>query len=193
MSDFRDELEINKYELADLLEDHPNKFLKYAEAHADAIEERDKLKSKYDLEKSQAKDDLELVRAQLELKILTNYKDHGLSKSPSDKLREVWVISRDEYQKALDNYRFICDDFNKAMAEAEHKINVLKGAKEAFEHRKSSMDNLTKLMVNGFYSAKLPTELKEEIENKRERELEERSREKTNETIKRRARRKQGE
>lgn len=184
--EYRDEIRINKFELADLLEHHQDLYLKWGEAHADAIHERDKLKSKFDLEKADAKDELEYVRAGLELDILTNYEKHGFKKAPSDKVREVWVIRQDKYQDALGKYRDVVSDFNDKLIDAEHEINVLKTVKEAFEHRKADLDNLCRLMVGGFYSAKLPTGLEGEVKEKRDRELAERSRERTNANARRR-------
>ena len=186
MADYREEVKINRYELADLLEHHQDLYLKWGEAHADAIYVRDQLKNKFDLEKADAKDELEYVRAGLELDILTNYAKHGFSKAPSDKVREVWVIRQDQYQDALGKYRDTAAEFNNKLIDAEHEINILKTVKDAFEHRKSDLDNLVKLMVGGFYSAKLPTGLKEEVEEKRDKELTERSRERTNANARRR-------
>jgi hypothetical protein len=48
-------------------------------------------------------------------------------------------------------------------------------------------------MVSGFYSAKLPVDLKEEVAEKRDRALEERSRERTSESGNRRLKRMKGE
>jgi hypothetical protein len=193
MAGYADEIRINKYQLAELWEVHQDLFLKYGEQHADAIQERDRLKGQLDLAKADSKDELDFVKSRLELEVLTEYKKFGFSKPPSDKLREAWVLTQKKYQDALVEYRNVLADIGNKMAEANHKVDVLKVVKEAFEHRKEALDNLTRLMVSGFYSAKLPVDLKEEVAEKRDRALEERSRERTSESGNRRLKRMKGE
>jgi len=181
--DIRDDLYINKYELADLWEEHTNNFMDWGERLSDAIEERDKLKGRFDLEREDAKDELNYTKAKIEIDIRTNYTKYNLKKAPTDKYCEVLVIASDEYQDALMDYRRIVERCNKELAEAEHKINVMKIAKEAFEHRKSALDNLTRLMVGGFYQAKLPKDLKEEVG---EQKTEDQAKDSISETMNRR-------
>jgi hypothetical protein len=183
---YRDDLRINKYELESLLETHTDRFMDWGEKYSDAILERDETKVEVDIDKAKAKDQLEEVRASMDLKIRTNYEYFGLKKAPTEKLVESLITISVEIIAAKQKYYGIMEELGKRMAKAEHNVNVLKVVKEDFEHRKSNLDSLTRLLVGGFYSAKLPKDLKEEVITKRDEKFEERSRESSQESIRRR-------
>lgn len=183
---YREDLEISKYELAELWETHQMRFMDWGEKYSDAVRERDELKTEIEIDKAKAKDELEAVKAHLDLQIRTNYEYYGLKKSPTEKLVESLIAKSPEFTQAKANLYVILEQCGKDLAKAEYNVNVLKVAKEAFEHRKTSLDNLTRLMVSGYYSARMPQDLAPEIKEERERKLDQKARDSANESIRRR-------
>jgi hypothetical protein len=187
-SKFKENLRVNRYELAELLESHTDRFMDCGEAWSEAIAERDELKVEADVEKAMAKDEMEKTRAKLDLEFRRNWRNYDLKKAPTDKTVESLVMSSDILSEAKKKYYETLKKYGMMLSDAEYHINILKSGKEAYDHRKSALDNLTRLMVSGYYSCKLPAELKEDVMTKREERMEERARETTNETMSRRRR-----
>lgn len=187
---YREDLEISKFELAELWETHQMRFMDWAEKLAESIEEKDEIKLETELDKAKAKDELESVKAHLDLQIRTNYEYFGLKKAPTEKLVESLIAKSPEFVEAKQKYYAIMEQCGKDLAKAEYNVNVLKAAKDAFEHRKTALDNLTRLMVGGFYSARLPKDLAPEIKEEREKKLDQKARDSANESIRRRRRQK---
>jgi hypothetical protein len=183
---YRDDLRVNKFEVIELLETHTDKFMDWGEKYSDAVLERDETKVEVDIDKAKAKDQLEEVRAHMDLKIRTNYEYFGLKKAPTEKLVDSLITKSPEIISAKQIYYGTMEELGKKLAKAEHNVNVMKIVKEDFEHRKSVLDSLSKLLISGFYSAKLPKALEPEIKEGREKRLDERSRESSQESIRRR-------
>lgn len=183
---YRDDLRVNKFEVIELLETHVDKFMDWGEKYADSILERDEIKVEVDIDKSKAKDQIEIVKAHMDLKIRTNYEYFGLKKPPTERLVESLITKSSEIVDAKAQYYDTMEELGKKLAKAEHNVNVMKAVKEDFDHRKSCLDALSRLLMQGFYSAKLPRALEPEIKEARERKLDERSRESSQESIRRR-------
>lgn len=109
---------------------HASKCQYYGDRLADAIFERDQLKS-----------NLKLVEAELGDKLMREWGNYYESK-PSEALRYGWVIQQDSYKIALDKYHV-----------SEHNVNLLKSADKAFDARGYSLGNITTVLVSGFSSA----------------------------------------
>lgn len=169
---YHEQLKVDRYNLADLLETHQDKYIDWSDLYAEAVKERDDLQEERDFKKGEAKDNLEKVRALLDDEIRTNFKEHGYEKV-SDKSVETWIIRQTSYQEALKNLRTVTHDYAVKVNTAEFKVNKLKGALTAFEHRKSSMDNLVKLHGQGYWSARIPRDVQEEVDAQKESETQE--------------------
>jgi len=113
---------------------------------------------------------------------------YGMKKPPTNPAVESLILDCKDFSEQKKKYYDIISEYGKRLAQAEYAVNVLKVAKDAFDHRKYAMDNLTKLLVSGFYSAKLPKDLKDEVLEEREKRLETRARESADQTIQRRRR-----
>jgi hypothetical protein len=183
---YKEDLQISRWELAELWENHTDHYIKWGENLSSAIQERDETKLEAELEKSKAKDELDSLRAHLDLKFRVEFKYFGLSKPPTDKLVVSLIDQSQEFIEAKKKYLSVIEKYGKMLLKAEYNANVMKSAKDAFDHRRSAMENLTKLLVGGFFSAKLPKELKEEVVSKRDAVLDERARASSNESIRRR-------
>lgn len=185
MSDYFEDLQINKYDVVELWEDHSTRFMQWGESYAEAVYEKDTLESKANYEKSIAKDDLEFIKSDVGFDVKSDYKNYGFSRQPSDKVVEMYINKNKKCQEALENLRDVTQKYNIQMAEANHKVNLLKIAKEAFEQRTKALTGLTSLLTGGFYSAKLPREIAEDVKGQKD-QTEVRAREEVSETIRRR-------
>ena len=186
MPTYKEDLQINKWELADLWETHVDRYVDWGEKWAEAIQNRDQVKLECELKKAQAKDEVDKEKARLGIYFRKEFKKEGFEKQPTDKFVESLVESSEEFIDAKKKYYAIMKECGRDLARAEYQVNVLKVAKDGFDQRRSSMENLTKLLTGGFYSAKLPKALEPEIKEERERHLDERSREQSAENLRQR-------
>ena len=127
--DYTSDLKIDQDNLSDEWLEQPSLYMYYAEAHADAL-----------LEKEKASDELDLVFAELESQIISKWESH-FEKYPSEGARKSWIIRQERYKKSLEKYH-----------KKSHNVNILAAAKVAFDHRKKALENLVSLFIGGFHS-----------------------------------------
>ena len=128
MSDFDEDLSIDKYRLDEECLSHSSRYAYYSEAQAVA-------KSNV----SKAKDNLEFVTAEANLRIRKEYAEKG------EKFTEAVIAS----QLTLDK------DVNEAKSKLREEEEVyarLSVAVQAMETRRSELDNLVKLYCAGYFS-----------------------------------------
>lgn len=130
--DFQKELSINKYRLDEECLSHSSKYAYYAEAQALAKSEVAK-----------AKDNLEYVYAEANLRIRADYEKQG------KKVTEALIAST----IALDEEVI---DAKKKVREAEEIYNRLSVAVQAMDTRRSELENLVKLYCAGYFSNVVP-------------------------------------
>jgi hypothetical protein len=106
----------------------PTLFMQYAQKHAQAIRLRNK-----------AKEQLDLIRAQLERRIRREPGKYQLEKVTESQIFSC-VLEQPEYQEATER-----------LQDAEYNVAILAGAKEAFDHKKEALQSLTKLFTSAFY------------------------------------------
>lgn len=126
--DFEKDLSINKYKLDEECLSHSSIYFRYAEAQQTAKSEVSKMKDK-----------LELVLAEANIRIRSEFIEQGV------KFTEALVTSHlakdEEVLKVKEELR-----------EAEEIYAKLSVAVIAMEHRKSELDNLVKLYCSGYFS-----------------------------------------
>ena len=127
---YEKDLHIDKDALEDCLIDQPSLYGKWSNAWARAVRERD-----------QAKETLNIVKADLDMKIRKNWDILGFDKKPTDMAIITWICAQEDYRGA-----------NLVLIEAAYAVNVLETAKWAFQHRKDALDNLVKLFLSNYYS-----------------------------------------
>ena len=127
---YEKDLNIDKDSLEDCLVEQPELYAKWSTIWADAQRERD-----------QAKDNLNVEKARLDMKIRKNWDILGFDKKPTDMAITTWICAHDDFRKV-----------NFALINATHAVNVLEAAKWAFQHRKDALDNLVKLYLNNYYA-----------------------------------------
>ncbi len=126
---FEKNLEIDKFALDDELLLQAILYLKWSEAKAQAEMERDK-----------SKEQLDLVKAKLDISIRKNPGIFGLEKITEGAISNI-ILVQDEYQQAEIAY-----------LEYRYSHNVISGALEALNHKKSALENLVKLFLNNYWA-----------------------------------------
>ena len=91
-------------------------------------------------ERDEAKEQLNLKKADLDMKIRKSWDILGFDKKPTDMAITTWICAQKEYR-----------DKNFLLIQATYHVNVLEAAKWAFQHRKDALDNLTKLFLSNYY------------------------------------------
>lgn len=148
---FKDDLIVDKYNLHLEWEKQPSLYMKWAELHANALQDQDR-----------AKEQLDLVRANVDSKIRKNPDEYGLEKVTESAI-SACIPKQEEYQVA-----------QSALIEAKRNVAVLAGAKEAMAHKKKAIEMLTQLVIFGYYSdPKIPKDFVDKMGDKRRREINE--------------------
>lgn len=133
-NDFKKDLVLNKNMLDFHALEQPELYGKWASEWANAV-----------LKREQAKDRLNLARAECDEIIRKDPKDYGWDseKSPTEKFIEAKILTHKKYTKALQEYQ-----------EAAHDANVMGIAKDSIEMRGKSLDMLTRLFAASYFSTK---------------------------------------
>ena len=127
--DFEDDIQLNKFDLDNEWQKQPALVFLYGKEHAIKCAERDRVKEK-----------LAVYRGDLELRIRNNPESYDLPK-----ITEGAVTAAIGQDKSIRSY-------NKDIIELTEDINVLAVAVKAFEHKRASLDGLTKLEWQHYFS-----------------------------------------
>lgn len=184
---YQEDLKINRYCLEEEWTDHQEKYMQYAEAYSEAVRVRDDAKEELNFYKSKAQSEVDKVKAELDIEIRTKYYSFGYEKI-TEAIVASWIARQDKYQEVLAKYREIVREHMKKLNQAEYQVNVLDGVKRSFEHRKTAMDNLTRLMIGGYYSSKPAKDVGETVKKSHQERIESTMHEGLKESFKRRGR-----
>ncbi len=127
---YKDDLKINKYELDEEWLKQPTLFINWAEEFVDAQADRDR-----------KKEQLDLVRAELDNAIRSEPEKFGLAKVTEGAIQNI-ILTEGSYRDAQDKY-----------LTAVKQAKILDVAKEAFDHKKKALENLTSLFLAGYFSS----------------------------------------
>jgi len=133
---YEEELKINSGKIEEALVDHANLFMKYAELHANAIKEKDRLKQR-----------LELIYSELDAELRSNYQSY-FARKPTENQIKNWISVHPKYTKAQGLY-----------AESCHDVNITAGAKEAFSQRRYILGHIVSMKLTGIFADPKPTEV----------------------------------
>ena len=128
--DYEKDLHIDKDSLEECLVEQPELYAKWSNIWAEATRERD-----------QAKENLNIKKADLDMKVRKSWDILGFDKKPTDMAITTWICAHGEYREA-----------NSELIQATYAVNVLDAAKWSFQHRKDALDNLVKLYLNNYYA-----------------------------------------
>lgn len=126
-------LTIDKYDLENEWAEHPSMVHSWAENAANAL-----------LQFDEAKQKLELAKAETDREIRSSPKDFDLEKI-TDKSVESTVITQPEYQAALRN-----------LNSARHDLKIADAAMIGLEHRRKGLALMVELWIRKYYSNKEP-------------------------------------
>lgn len=129
MSEFTDDLKIDKYALDEEAATHSEKYGEWILKYSQAVLERDRQKQKVDL-----------LRAQLSKRYRKKLATSAV-KRVTDAMVEVEVTCDEELQEELDT-----------LHQMNYAVNVLAGAKSAFDQRKKAISDLTQLFISSYFS-----------------------------------------
>jgi hypothetical protein len=126
---FNKSLEIDKFALDEEWLKQASLYFQWSLIYSQALMERDRNKQK-----------LELVKAELESQIRANPERFNLKKGTEGEISSS-ILLQDEYKEALEIYQ-----------KSVYDLNIISSAIEALNHKKTALDNLTKLFLSGYYS-----------------------------------------
>jgi len=129
MSEFEDQLKIDKFNLDEEWVNQPSLYGFYASEVSDAQRALDKAKEK-----------VEVIRSKLVVNI-NKFPQKFNFKKVTASITEAIIVSDTEYRDALDE-----------MHERKYELSILQGAVRAFDHRKSALENIVKLHSQQYFS-----------------------------------------
>jgi len=128
-SELKKQLAIDKYALDDEWVEQPARYFYWAEKYADAVRNRD-LKMK----------ELEMVKAEVDRDIRSNPGKYGLAKVTEGAVSAL--LSLDESIRKLEL----------ELIDLKRDVNILSAAKDAFDQRRSALENEVRLWIALYYS-----------------------------------------
>jgi hypothetical protein len=131
--DFQKDLDIDKFSLDDEWAKQPSTFHKWSMQLAEAEMERDK-----------AKEEIDLVRAELDLAIRTDPIKFKLEKITESAVNSA-IITNEKYRKSLDEYN-----------QLKYNHRIIQSAIESLNHKKYALDNLVRLFLSEYYLRDAP-------------------------------------
>lgn len=133
MSEYYQDLVIDRFRLEEECVDQPRRFMKWSEDYAEAVFKRDK-----------AKQNLKIVSAQVQQRVRQDPELYGV-------VAGTRGVTEGAIQAALDTHHEILDAEDNLL-EAEKNLQILKAAKESFDDRKRQLTNLVHLQLGQYYS-----------------------------------------
>jgi len=160
-----DEIQEDKHIDPDALDvawiEQANLFYKYSHILNEALEKKNDLKLELEYEKEQ----LDAIKARIDLEIRRNPENFDLPKLTESVVSSA-IILQPEYKKALDNLY----DKKKQFNEVQNRVNQLYSCVNTMEQRKSALENLGKLLTQQYFSSpESPRNLSWEYHNKTKR------------------------
>ena len=161
MSDYAEDLKINKFDLETEWLNQPSLYFHYSKLAIDAK-----------LEVDQAKEDLEFTKADLNLNIRSNPGNYNVEKVTNESVAAAMVCDV-EYETRVREYN-----------EARHAYETINAAVRAMEQRKSALENLVRLQLSGIHSTP-------KVDGATQKEMDEVVQESTKQQIRRRRKNKE--
>ena len=141
---YQEDIKIDKYHLDTCWEEQQELSIKYSELSVDA----NKQKEQSELNVEIIEEDLKTILANLVLEVKFNYRDYNFEKPPSDSAANAWAITQDKYKEKQQELR----EVRKEAIEARDLAFRLRNVAREFSERRFSLQELTKLFLNGYYS-----------------------------------------
>lgn len=127
---YRTEIQIDPNNLEDEWINQPSLYLKYSEAYANAVANKDRAKS-----------NLEVVYANIDAKVRVDWDEFGFDSKPTEPAIKQFILKNAKYRNAI-----------KSHVMAVKEANLMAGVKHSFDHRRKALENLVQLTISGFHS-----------------------------------------
>ena len=128
---YRNDLSIDIGMLEVHWSEHSKTYMKWAEIYAEAVSIRDRKKEEFELES-----------ARLDKAIRTSPQiTYGLPEKTTEAMISATIKQQDSYKK-----------LSQELIDENEVVNILAGAKTAFEHRKKALEGLTQLFCASYFS-----------------------------------------
>lgn len=124
----KEDLKIDKYSLDEEWLKQPSLYLEWAEQVVEAQSNRDR-----------KKEQLDVVKAELDIDIRSNPEKYGISKITEGAIQNI-ILTEGSCRDANDNY-----------LKSVETVRMLEIARESLEHKKKALESLTQLYLNGYY------------------------------------------
>jgi hypothetical protein len=128
---YPDDLQIDKFNLAEEWEHQPTLYMYWAEEAVYAQTQRDRVSEQ-----------LKLLAAQLDSDIRINWKAYGFPKAPTEGAIKAAIEQQESYMEKKE-----------ALAKATEHAKIMEAARSGMDHKRRALDNLTDLQIAGFYGA----------------------------------------
>jgi len=142
--EYFEEINVDEHALDFELKRQSQLIMKYVKLQVTALTEKDRAKEK-----------LEQVAAELDIKIRKDPSAYGLDKVTETAIKNVIILS-DEYKKQTEEY-----------LDCKEDEGTFSGVLKALDHKKKSLEKLSDLWVAGYYSSPV---IKKEIEQQANKE-----------------------
>lgn len=104
-----------------------------------------------DTEAKRSKENLEVVKAELYLSIRKQMEEEG--EKVTEAILDSKIKRHESYKDAMSQY-----------LNDNHAAQILKSAVQAFDHKKSALENLVKLKLAGYYSEPKDSKMQDAVE-----------------------------
>lgn len=151
---YREDILVDRYNLDELWEKQASLYVRYAEAYADAQAETKRADERVSL----FKDDLEMVKAKLDAELRATWQEKEFKSQPTEAAISNWIIVQPLYREGVKKLRAARQDYI-----GRYRIERrLKAAVQGFDHRRSALEYLSRLMLGGYYAnPNMPREFKD--------------------------------
>lgn len=144
MLNFKEDVKVDRYRLDEDWQEHPALYAEYASAWADAYQERERAAERLKLEKERLDD----TYNRLDGEIRADWAGFGFTKAPTEAAIKSCIQKHPDYLAQRERVAQRREELVEAQA-TEARLSV---ALKAFDHRKTVLESLTKLMLGGYYS-----------------------------------------
>lgn len=141
--DFSEDIKIDKYKLDFELINGPEIRHDWSKAHVEAIKQKQKAKAR-----------IELVSAEVDEDIRTNWETFNFDKKPTEAAIKQAIIKSEQYQEVMDKFIETVGDAKML----EHSI-------EEFDQKHDNLGRMIKIYLTGYYSES--TKIHDDIDEKK--------------------------
>jgi len=159
---YRDDAKIDIYNLHTEWAGQPTIYIDYAEQFADAVALMMRAQEKVSVVKTEGKQRIDQMKAELDASIRLSPQVYGLEKVTENAVANA-IIAAPSFKKVQEEVAANIAATVEEHIQAVRNKELLEGVKVGFSHRKSALEKEVELFLNGYYAdPKIPKSYKEE-------------------------------